>query len=61
VIIRGRNFVSVQSVHFGRKLATHVKVVSPTEITVTVPSGSGTVSVTVTAAGGSSAASRYKY
>lgn len=61
VTIHGRNFVGVQSVHFGGKLATHVKVVSSTEITVTAPSGSGTVSVTVTAGGRTSAGSRYKY
>jgi hypothetical protein len=61
VTIRGRNFIGVLSVHFGGKLATHVKVLSSTEITVTAPKGARTVSVTVTAAGGASAARRYKY
>ncbi len=61
VTIRGRNFIGVQSVHFGRKLASHVKVLSSTEMSVTAPSGSGTVRVTVTAAGGTSASRRYTY
>jgi Pro-kumamolisin, activation domain/IPT/TIG domain len=61
VMIRGSNFIGVTSVHFASNLATHVRVVSTTEITVTVPAGSGTVNVTVTAAGGTSAASLYRY
>jgi subtilase family serine protease len=61
VTIRGSNFIGVQSVHFGRKLATHLKVLSSTEITVTAPAGSGTVSVKVTAAGGTSTARPFKY
>jgi len=64
VTIRGTNFIGVTAVHFGRELATKVRVVSATEIIVTAPSGSGTVTVTVTAAGGTSpgtSASRYRY
>jgi subtilase family serine protease len=54
ITIRGTNFRHVTAVHFGSKLGTKVRVISPTKITVTVPAGSGTVSVTVTAAGGTS-------
>ncbi len=65
VTIHGTNFTGVSAVHFGGKLATHVKVISPTEITVTAPAGTGAVHVTVTAAGGtssaSSSASKYTY
>ena len=64
VTIHGSNFIDVTSVHFGHNRAAHVKVISPTKITVTAPSGSGTVTVTVTGAGGTSApthASRYRY
>jgi subtilase family serine protease len=65
VTIHGTNFIGVTAVHFGTKLATNVKVISATEITVTAPAGTGTVHVTVTAAGGTtsatSAAARYQY
>jgi subtilase family serine protease len=64
VTIRGSNFVNVTAVHFGSKKATHIRVISATKITVTVPAGSGTVSVTVTAAGGTSRVSKnshYRY
>jgi len=65
VTIHGTNFIGVSAVHFGGKLATNVKVISATEITVTAPAGTGTVHITVTAAGGTSsstsAASKYTY
>jgi subtilase family serine protease len=65
VTIHGTSFIGVTAVHFGKKLASHLKVVSATEITVTAPAGSGTVHVTVTAVGGtsssSSAAGEYHY
>lgn len=64
VTIRGTNFVGVTAVHFGHKLATGLRILSPTKITVTAPRGSGTVTVTVSAAGGTSAATpsaRYRY
>jgi hypothetical protein len=54
VTIRGSNFINVTSVHFGRKLATRIRVISATRITVTVPPGTGTVTITVAAAGGTS-------
>jgi subtilase family serine protease len=52
ITIHGTNFVHVTAVRFGSKRGTKVRVISSTEITVTVPKGSGTVNVTVTAAGG---------
>jgi len=65
VTIHGTNFTGVTAVHFGAKLATNLKVISATEITVTAPAGSGTVHVTVTAVGGTSSSassgSRYRY
>lgn len=62
VTIRGTSFIGVKAVHFGRKLGTHLRVVSATEIVVTVPAGSaGTVHVTVTAVGGTSNPVHYKY
>ncbi len=65
VTIRGSNFVAVRAVRFGGRLATHVTVVSRTELVVTAPAGRGVVHVTVTAVGGTSssvsAASRYTY
>jgi hypothetical protein len=64
VTIRGHNFVGVTAVHFGKKRATTMRVISPTKITVTAPAGSGTITVTVTAVGGTShrtRESRYQY
>ena len=65
VTIHGTNFIGVKSVHFGAKLATGLKVISATQLTVIAPAGSGTVHVTVTAAGGTSsatsAAGKYQY
>jgi uncharacterized repeat protein (TIGR02543 family) len=54
VTIWGANFVGKVTVSFGGRRGTAVRVVSSSEITVTVPPGSGTVHVTVTALGGSS-------
>jgi subtilase family serine protease len=62
--VRGSNFIGVKSVLFGKKKGTKIRVVSSTEIQVTVPSGSGTVEVTVSAVGGTSKTSkstRYRY
>ena len=62
--IRGSNFIGVKSVLFGQKKGTRIRVVSATEIQVTVPAGSGTVEVIVSAVGGSSKTSkstRYRY
>jgi hypothetical protein len=64
VTIQGSNFVGTVSVRFGGKLATGLVVLSSSEITATVPSGSGTVYVTVSAVGGSSkttTTSKYRY
>jgi uncharacterized repeat protein (TIGR02543 family) len=54
VTIWGRNFVGKVWVSFGGKRGTGLRVLSSSEITVTVPSGSGTVHVIVFALGGSS-------
>jgi subtilase family serine protease len=62
--IRGSNFIGVRSVLFGKKKGTRIRVVSATEIQVTVPAGSGTVEVTMSAVGGTSKTSRstrYRY
>jgi subtilase family serine protease len=61
VTIDGSNFYGNVTVHFGAAAATDVEVVSPTEITVVAPAGTGTVQVTVTAAGGTSTGSSYSY
>ena len=64
VTIRGTSFAGKVSVHFGSRPATRVAVLSPSEITVTAPRGSGTVYVTVSAVGGKSrrtATARYRY
>jgi len=54
VTIRGHNFVGKVWVSFGGKRGTDLRVLSSSEITVTVPPGSGTVHVLVFALGGSS-------
>ena len=54
VTIRGRGFVGKVSVHFGDRPARSVRVVSPSEVSVVVPPGSGASFVTISAAGGSS-------
>jgi len=54
VTIWGSNFVGTVWVSFGGKRGTGLRVLSSSEITVTVPPGSGTVHVTVFALGGSS-------
>ncbi|MGD0874522.1 MAG: IPT/TIG domain-containing protein [Acidimicrobiales bacterium] len=64
VTIQGSNFVGTVLVHFGGTLATGVRVLSSSEITATVPAGSGVVYVTVSAVGGKSrrvAAAMYRY
>lgn len=54
VTIWGHNFVGKVWVSFGGKRGTDLRVLSSSEITVTVPPGSGTVHVLVFALGGSS-------
>ena len=64
VTLRGSNFFGKVSVHFGANLATRVAVLTPSEMTVTAPPGSGVVYVTVSALGGDStrtAAGKYRY
>ncbi len=64
ITIRGSDFIQVTSVHFGGRAGTALRVVSPTELTVTAPPGSGIVYVTLSAIGGSShdtSSSRYRY
>lgn len=56
VTIRGSDFAFVSAVYFGKALASHLRVASAREITVTAPAGSGTVVVRVMTAGGTSAA-----
>jgi len=63
VTVRGRNFIGLLVVRFGKKTARIVSD-SSTKIIVAAPAGRGTVTVTVTAAGGTSAATancRYRY
>ncbi len=62
--IIGSNFVSgASSVNFGSVAASNVKVVSPTEITATIPAATtpGLVDVTVTASGKTSVGSGFMY
>src|SRR5581483_9257501 len=54
VTITGTNFQNATQVAFGGKNALSFTVVSRTEITATVPSGTGTVDVTVTTPAGTS-------
>ena len=61
VTITGANFANVNSVRFGAKAATHLKVISATKLTVVAPAGTGTVTVTITTAGGTSNTLTYKY
>ena len=57
VTIRGSNFVGAVAVHFGDKKAASVQVISSSEISAAVPSGTGNIYVTVSTVSGSSAAS----
>jgi hypothetical protein len=64
VTVHGSGFAAGAVVRFGTRAATHVSVVSATEVIVTAPPGSGTVHVTVTSTGGRSVptgADRYHY
>jgi hypothetical protein len=54
VTIAGAGFTGATAVDFGTTLATHYTVVSATQITATVPAGSGTVDVTVVTSQGTS-------
>ncbi len=64
VTITGMNFQNASAVTFGSTAAVSFTIVSDTEITATVPAGSGTVDVTVTTPAGTSAISpgdQYSY
>jgi hypothetical protein len=64
VTITGAGFGYVTAVYFGSHKGTHLRVLSPEQITVVAPAGSGTVNVRVHTAGGVSpltAKDRYKY
>jgi len=69
VTVRGKHFAArgksaVKKVLFGKKAATHVRVLSARMIKATAPTGTGVVDVTVTTAKGRSAkvpADRYTY
>ena len=54
VMIRGSNFVGSVSIRFGNKLASHVHVISSSELSMSAPAGSGTQQITVSALGGPS-------
>ncbi len=63
ITITGSGFTGTTAVTFGSRAATYT-VTSDTEITATVPAGTGTVDVSVTSPGGTSAtgsADRYRY
>ena len=57
VTIAGTNFTDATAVRFGSTAASTFSVVSATQITATLPAGTGTVDVTVTTSGGVSAPS----
>jgi hypothetical protein len=57
VTITGTGFVAGYKVKFGSTAATKSTMVSATQLTATVPAGSGTVDTTVTTPGGTSATS----
>ena len=61
VILTGSHFTSASAVKFGATAATSFTVNSDTQITATVPAGTGTVNVTVTTPGGTSNAVAYTY
>jgi hypothetical protein len=65
VIITGKHLSGTTAVHFGKAAATHVTVVSSTQVDVTAPAhAKGTVDVTVTTPGGTSAkqnADQFRY
>ncbi len=61
VTLTGSGFTGATAVLFGSTAANSFTVVSPTQITVTAPPGSGTVQVTVTTPGGTSNGVSYTY
>jgi len=64
VTVWGNSFIGAVSVRFGSKPATHVRVISPSEISLAVPKGSGDANVTVSTVGGSNrqtAATKYMF
>jgi large repetitive protein len=54
VTVMGTGFTGVTAVHFGTAAATDLTIVSPTELTVDSPPGTGLVNVTVTSPSGTS-------
>ncbi|MFJ2191914.1 IPT/TIG domain-containing protein [Kitasatospora sp. NPDC087861] len=61
VTLTGSNLLGATAVRFGAVAATSFTVVSATQITATVPAGSGTVLVTVTTPGGTSNGVAFTY
>jgi subtilase family serine protease len=61
VTIYGSNFIGVSGVYFGSRKGTGLRVVSPAELVVVVPAGSGTVQVKVVAVGGTSNSRTFSY
>ena len=64
VTLWGNGFAGQVSVRFGTKAATGVRVISPGEITLSVPAGNGDTKVTVSTVGGTNrqtTVSRYRF
>jgi hypothetical protein len=61
VSIYSSNLNGTTAVRFGSKLATSLTQVSPTQVNVVSPAGSGTVGVTVTTAAGTSSPANFFY
>ncbi|MGW2372979.1 IPT/TIG domain-containing protein [Kitasatospora sp. NPDC001683] len=61
VTVTGSNLLGATAVRFGAVAASSFTVVSATQITATVPAGSGTVQVTVTTPGGTSNGVAFTY
>lgn len=60
ITLNGYNLLTASSVAFGANVATPT-IISDSQISVVVPSGSGTVAVTVTTVGGTTASLNYSY
>jgi hypothetical protein len=61
VSLFGNNLGGATAVRFGTKLATSLTQVSPTQVNVVSPSGSGTVGVTLTTPAGTSSPTNFFY
>lgn len=61
ITLYGTNFIGVSAVYFGGAKGTSLKVISPTKLTVVVPSGSGKVQVKVVGVGGTSNTRTFTY